>query len=59
MYSIAETIDPRIWTEIASRKIRMAIMAETELTTDIPEHSDLTPKDFWDARARGLGERNN
>src|SRR5262249_19006107 len=24
-------------------------------TTDIPEHSDLTPKDYWDRRARGLG----
>jgi hypothetical protein len=25
------------------------------LTTDVPEHSDLTPKQYWDRRARGLG----
>jgi len=34
---------------------RFAIMAPDELTTDIPEHSDLKPKIFWDRRARGLG----
>ena len=39
---------------IASRT-RLAVMAPTELTTDIPEHSDLTPKEYWDRRARGLG----
>jgi hypothetical protein len=36
-------------------KVRVAVMAATEKTTDIPEHSDLTPKDYWDKRARGLG----
>jgi hypothetical protein len=30
-------------------------MAATELTTDVPEHSDLKPKAYWDRRARGLG----
>ncbi|MDB4679835.1 MAG: hypothetical protein P8M30_04755 [Planctomycetaceae bacterium] len=34
---------------------RFAIMAPDELSTDIPEHSDLKPKIFWDRRARGLG----
>ncbi len=34
---------------------RMVIMAHNEFTTDIPEYSQMTPKDFWDARARGLG----
>ena len=34
---------------------RCAILSEDEFTTDIPEHGDLTPKDFWDRRARGLG----
>ncbi|MHC4880014.1 MAG: hypothetical protein ACYTGL_26480 [Planctomycetota bacterium] len=34
---------------------RLIVMAHDEFTTDIPEHSKLTPKDFWDARARGLG----
>ena len=34
---------------------RMIVMAHNEYTTDIPEHSRLRPKDYWDARARGLG----
>lgn len=34
---------------------RLIIMAHNEYTTDVPEHSHLKPKDFWDARARGLG----
>jgi len=34
---------------------RVAIMAKTEVTTDVPEHATLSPKDFWDSRARGLG----
>ncbi|WP_437678897.1 hypothetical protein [Sorangium sp. So ce131] len=37
---------------------RVAVMAESEVTTDIPEHSDLYeafPGTDWDTRARGLG----
>ncbi len=34
---------------------RMIVMGHTEFTTQIPEHSHLRPKDYWDARARGLG----
>jgi hypothetical protein len=34
---------------------RLIVMAHDEMTTDIPEHSHLSPKDYWDARARGLG----
>lgn len=34
---------------------RLVVMAHNEFTTDIPEHSRLKPKDYWDARARGLG----
>ncbi len=34
---------------------RMIVMAHNEFTTDVPEHSHLGPKDYWDARARGLG----
>jgi hypothetical protein len=34
---------------------RMIVIAHCEFTTDIPDHAQLTPKDFWDARARGLG----
>ena len=34
---------------------RMIVIAHDEFTTDIPEYSKLTPKHYWDARARGLG----
>ena len=36
-------------------KTRFSVMAAGEFTTEIPEHSDLTPKNYWDRRARGLG----
>lgn len=41
-----------------ANRTRLAVMAETEVTTDIPEHSDLYeafPGTDWDTRARGLG----
>ena len=34
---------------------RLVVMAHDEFTTDVPEHAHLTPRDYWDARARGLG----
>ena len=34
---------------------RLVVMAHDEYTTDIPEYAQFEPKDFWDARARGLG----
>lgn len=34
---------------------RMIVIGYSEFTTDIPEYSKLKPKDYWDARARGLG----
>jgi len=34
---------------------RIIVMAHNEYTTDIPEYSKFKPKDYWDARARGLG----
>ncbi|MSU36412.1 MAG: hypothetical protein EXS36_15205 [Pedosphaera sp.] len=34
---------------------RLCIIAHNEFTTDLPEWADMKPKDFWDARARGLG----
>lgn len=36
-------------------KVRFVVMSPKEMTTDVPEHSDLRPKDYWDRRARGLG----
>ncbi|MFD2157822.1 hypothetical protein ACFSW8_02800 [Rubritalea tangerina] len=46
---------PEVRAAIIRNKVVVAIMAPTELTTDIPEHSDLAPKEHWDQRARGLG----
>lgn len=43
---------------LAQAGVRVAIMASTELTLDIPEHSDLQqvfPATNWNERARGLG----
>lgn len=36
-------------------RVRVAVMAATEFTTDLPDHANLTPKLYWDRRARGLG----
>ena len=40
---------------IAHKKIRVVVMAYDERTLDTPEHSDLTPAEYWNRRARGLG----
>lgn len=45
-------------TKLESNKVRVAVMAKDEQTTDIPEHKDLNkafPGTNWDIRARGLG----
>mgnify|MGYP001815072725 CR=1 FL=1 len=34
---------------------RLVIMSCREFTTDVPEHSHLKPRNYWDRRARGLG----
>jgi len=44
-----------ILREMASNKVRVVVMAWNEFTTDVPEHSSMRPKVFWDRRARGLG----
>lgn len=46
---------PDIAHAIARSPVRIVVMAHDEFTTDVPEHADLTPKAFWDKRARGLG----
>src|SRR5207253_2643286 len=38
-------------------RTRFVVMAPTEMTTDVPEQRNMTPKDYWDKRARGLGGR--
>jgi len=44
-----------ILNALAGNRVRVAVMAWNEFTTDIPEHSRLEPKAYWDRRARGLG----
>ena len=46
---------PDILRAMATNKTRLAVMAHTEYTTDIPEHGRLQSRVFWDRRARGLG----
>lgn len=57
---------PDVRTAMIKSGARMCIMAHNEYTTDLPEFvrmagdkvdefPDLSAKDFWDARARGLG----
>ena len=46
---------PDIVAALAKAKVRFTVMAPTEFTTDVPEHSHLQPKIYWDKRARGLG----
>lgn len=48
---------PDILKEMAKRGVQFVVMAPTEMTTDVPEQRTMTPKDYWDARARGLGGR--
>lgn len=38
-----------------NNRVRVAVMAAGEYTTDLPEHRTLKPKAYWDRRARGLG----
>jgi len=46
---------PDLRQAMADSGSRFIVMAHNEMTTDIPEHANLQPKDYWDARARGLG----
>lgn len=46
---------PDVARAVARSPVRFAIMAHDEFTTDVPEHSDLRPRERWDRRARGLG----
>lgn len=46
---------PDLLHAMASNRVRLAVMAWNEFTTDIPEHAGLQPRVYWDRRARGLG----
>ena len=40
---------------MSANRVRLAIMAHDEFTTQVPEHRTMTPGKYWDKRARGLG----
>jgi len=40
---------------LAKHKIRFAIIAHNESTTDLPEYRKLQPRLYWNRRTRGLG----
>ena len=44
---------PDVRKALIRAKVRVGVMAYNEMTTDIPEHSKLSP--WYDMRARGLG----
>lgn len=49
---------PDVVRAMIERKTRVAIMARTEVTTDVPEHADLNkafPRTDWNKRCRGVG----
>jgi hypothetical protein len=46
---------PKLRTALAQSGARMCILGWNEFTSQLPDYSDLTPKDYWDVRARGLG----
>ncbi|MCR9118073.1 MAG: hypothetical protein NXI22_14145 [bacterium] len=46
---------PEVLKAMAANNVRFSVMACNEMTTQIPEHSDLKPSSYWDKRARGLG----
>jgi hypothetical protein len=56
-YLIDRMLGPRpdVRKALTESGCRFVVMAADELTTDVAEHSDLKPKEYWDRRARGLG----
>src|SRR5262249_48271903 len=52
---LAEREDVR--KALIGNKVRFVVMAPTEMTTDVPEQRNMSPKDYWDKRARGVGGR--
>lgn len=56
-FLIDQMLDGRrdILQAMTDAKTHLTVMAVSEFTTDVPEHSHLRPKAHWDRRARGLG----
>ena len=40
---------------MVQNKLRLVVIAHTEMLTQIPDHSNMHPNFYWDKRARGLG----
>jgi hypothetical protein len=58
-YLIRQMLSNRedVLKEMVKNRVRFVVMAPTEMTTDVPEQRNMTPKEYWDRRARGLGGR--
>ena len=58
-YLISQMLTDRddILEALIEKRCRFTVMAPSEMTTDVPEQRRMTPKDYWDRRARGLGGR--
>jgi hypothetical protein len=56
-YLVGQMLDGRddLLQAIVRNKVRVVVMACDEFTCDVPEHSDLKPRAYWDRRSRGLG----
>jgi hypothetical protein len=56
-YLVDRMLDGRddIRAALVKNRVRFVVLAYNEMTTTIPEYSDLTPAKYWDRRARGLG----
>jgi hypothetical protein len=46
---------PDVREALIGAKVRFVIIGVNEGTTEMPEYRTLTPNDYWDRRARGLG----
>jgi cyclophilin family peptidyl-prolyl cis-trans isomerase len=46
---------PELIQALATNSVKLVVMAHDEYTTDLPEQKDMTPRAYWDSRARGLG----
>ena len=46
---------PDIRRAMVASGSRLVVIGHDQFTTDIPEYRRLSPKDYWDVRARGLG----
>ncbi|MGD8499740.1 MAG: hypothetical protein PVJ86_03790, partial [Phycisphaerales bacterium] len=48
---------PDIRQALIEAGVRFVVIGANEQTTDIPEYSQMKPKEFWNQRARGFGGR--